>query len=99
MKVSEMTPFAINDTIADALFPEHGVWGSNIIVDEAVFNPCFSRDDIARAEMALDEELRDKYITELLVETEETHFWGLITATPRQRAEALVKTLGGETDA
>jgi hypothetical protein len=79
----------------------------NIISGEDEFSPATSYDDIHRAEMALDEGLRSEYSTQLQVVVHEwmmsnlDHFgWKqvsfyLITSTPRQRSEALCKTLGG----
>lgn len=53
--------------------------------------------EISRAEMALQRELRYEYVMILSEAIPQVDGWfGVITATPRQRAEAMVRCLGGE---
>ena len=95
MKVSEMTDYELLNILEAELLPKR-------MLD-------MTYDDIHRAEMALPAKLRDRYL-DCLAEalgvvkhgpsdnpsiTIRVAVFRLITATPRQRAEAMVRALGG----
>ena len=71
----------------------------------ALFNPATSYDDMHRAEMALPEESWEQYLYELQIiatggnlrniPRRTPRLFAAVTATPRQRAEAIARCLGG----
>ncbi len=94
MKVSEMTRDELDRYLRDhlpILPPEKADdprrWGMS-------FSPSMWFGDAHRAEMALPDGLQRKYVATIL-EGRPSDWWHLLTASPRQRAEAMAKVLGG----
>ena len=107
MKVSEMTNEELDMHIVNNLpiySKKKGPINKEIM--RVGFSPSTSCDDTHRAEMALPEGMRERYEYELQLVVvggiekiagarRTPRLFAAITATPRQRAEAMVQALGG----
>jgi hypothetical protein len=100
-----MTDNQINAAIAEAcgwtkINVEHrsGISPTNGLRMGAEFFPKYTKDFNAmhEAERSLHEPLREMYVRKLLGEVADspTYLWDILTAHPRSRAEAFLRTLG-----